>query len=359
MKYTNKFHFPEPIVNAIANDPYERGEDTDYTVTELIKPARQVALERTHDSEIEVDISDCIFRLLGQAVHSILERAGVPERRYTVTILGKQVSGKIDRYVAKVGLLQDWKVTTVYRFKGGVVPEDIHAQLNSYAELLRMNGHQVNDQEAVGILRDWSKLELLRGRGLYPPHQTATVKIPIWPREHAKAFLEARVRAHEAAKVSLPECTDGERWAKPDWWAVMKVGRKSALRLLGTEALAKAFIEEKSKALGYRIASGANTHAVMNLKRKTPVRVFKDRRDAEDFIKGEEARSVSDLCIVYRPGENVRCQSYCNAAPFCLQWKKLQQPPKEGFRTAPAHAPAAATISMGKPRLSLVKGSTK
>jgi hypothetical protein len=292
MKYTNLLNVPEPIENAVKNDLYHPGEGTDYSVTELIDPPRKRTLEKKHDDEITVDVADEIYRLLGQAIHTILERAGVPERRFAITVLGKTVAGKIDRF--KDGVLQDWKVTTVYRFKNGVAPFEVEAQLNCYAEILRQNGMKVERLEANPIFRDWSKLAVLRDPEI-PRHQTIKVPVRMWTSEETRKYLADRVALHESAKLQLPDCSNEERWAKPDTYAVMKKDRERAVRVLDTRALAEEFIA-----------------------------LQKDQ---------------SSLYIVHRPGQNVRCQSYCSAAPFCEQWKKLQE----------ASAPTAAVVETPKP----------
>lgn len=282
MKYTNALNLPDPIVKAIENDDYDRGEETDYTVTELVDPPRKVALQHQHKNELQEDVADAIFKLLGKSMHKILEQAGVPERRFAITVSGKSIAGKPDR-ITKEGLVQDWKLTTVYQFQGGEVSAEIHAQLNCYAEILRQNGRAVTRLQAVGVFRDWSKRKAFRERFKgYPQKQVLVVEIPLWPSEHARAYLEARVRLHEAAKAALPECSPGERWARPEIFAVMKQGQKSAVRGSGklqSRALAEAFIEMQ--------------------------------KDKEK------------LSIEHRPGESVRC-GYCAAAPFCDQWKKIQ-----------------------------------
>lgn len=279
MKYTNVLNLPEPIVKAVEKDLYDKGEGADYSITELVDPPRKQTLEKKHAEDLVTDVSDEIFKLLGQSVHTILERAGVPERRFAITILGKTITGKFDRY--KGGRLQDWKVTSAYRFKNGQAPFEVVAQLNGYAEIARQNGFPVEILEAVGILRDWSKLEVLRDKTKsYPRHQVVVVPVPIWTSEECIRYLEERVARHEAAKESLPECQDSERWARPEVWAVMKEKQVRAKRLFPNKPEAEAFIAKEKKPEG--------------------------------------------LSIVHRPGENIRCQSYCYAAPFCSQWREIQ-----------------------------------
>ena len=74
MKITNKFNLPEAIYEAVKNDGYTRG-DSDISVTQLIDSPYIRELKNNHNSEIEEDATDRIWSLLGQAVHTILERA--------------------------------------------------------------------------------------------------------------------------------------------------------------------------------------------------------------------------------------------------------------------------------------------
>lgn len=286
MKFTNSLKLPQPLVSAVTNDPYSKGV-CDYSVTELLKPPRQAVLQKAHGEEITEDVADRIWSLMGQVVHGILERSNVDaiaERRMVATFHGKRVSGGMDAYYDH-GLLQDYKTTTAYKFKSNTVPEDFEQQLNCYAEILRQNGDKVERLEIVGILRDWSKMEAFRDPN-YPRKQVVVLPVPLWPSEKVQAFIGGRIDAHEKAKAVLPLCNDNERWARKRVWAVMKPGRKTAVKL----------------------------------------------HDSEQFAK-EHAKSEPGLYVVDRPGESIRCAFYCSAAPFCSQYQKTLQPvsPTDGF----------------------------
>jgi hypothetical protein len=296
MKLTNRLNLPEPIVEAVRRDSYSKGE-ADFSVTELLRPPRIAALERELGDHVEEDVSEHIYRLLGQTMAVTLERAGVPERRFImeVAVDGKiySVSGKPDRF--KDGLLQDWKLTTVWKAKGQACPPEFEEQLNLYGELMRSNSYEVRALEAVLILRDWSKLEMFRNED-YPRAQVATLSAPIWKRERAQAFARDRIRLHLAARKRLPLCSGEERWAKADVYAVMRKGRKTAVRLLNNELAAKTYIQEKEL--------NAAAHYVER-----------------------------------RPGENTRCKFYCPVAKFCEQYQATLK------SEAPAPAPQPAAIA--------------
>lgn len=271
MRITNRLNLPQPLVDAVSNDPYSRG-DSDISVTGLLSPPRKTALDAAHEAELEEDASDRIWSLLGQSIHTILERAdktGVAERRLSIQVAGWSVSGAVDRYID--GVIQDYKCVTVWKFKDDKVPQEYEEQLNCYAEILRQNGHPVHRLEIVGMLRDWSKLEALRDPN-YPQTQVVVKQVQLWSSEIAALFLKERVTLHQQARVRLPLCSEKERWQKPTIWAVQKPEAKRATKLFTTQG------------------------------------------DAEFYLT-----TTSGLVIVKRPGESTRCKAYCSALKFCSQ----------------------------------------
>lgn len=297
MRLTNELNLPEPLYAAIANDDYDPG-DSDITVTQLISPPRQVALMRLYGDKITEDASDRIYSLVGQAIHTILERAGktgIREQRLYAWIGGWKVGGKFDRLALindpeGIPTLQDYKVMSIGEvFKG--LRDERAQQLNLLCYLARKNGYRVERLQAVGILRDWSKLQVRRRD--YPTRQVMVFDVPMWTPEEQKTFLEERVRLHQAARKSLPDCTPEERWSKPDTWAVMKEGRKSALRVLGS----------------YRDAAEWC--------------LFNDLiEDWRDVIAGpeppyEQLKPKKGIRIEHRPGEDTRCNHYCAVRDIC------------------------------------------
>lgn len=299
MKLTNRLNLPQPLVDAVKNDSYTSG-GADISVTTLLKPPRMVALEKQHKDEIEEDVSTRIWSLMGQVVHGILERAsntGVAERRLSINVEGWSVSGSMDRYID--GLLQDYKVVTAYKFKDGGVPIEYEQQLNVYAEILRQHKHPVNSLQIVGILRDWSKLEARRDAN-YPQTQVIVREVQIWPDYKARAFIKDRVILHKQARITLPECNDEERWARPTKYAAMREGQARAVKL------------------------------------------FESESEAAEYVK-----QGKNLKVEVRPGELVRCENYCSVAPFCSQFKQEVKNEDNG-RIEPVSKPAGSLRSTGK-----------
>ncbi|MGE3756893.1 MAG: hypothetical protein AB7H97_04015 [Pseudobdellovibrionaceae bacterium] len=279
MNFTNKNGFPDAIVKALKNDSYNRGE-CDYSVTQLLSPPRIEVLKARHRHEVEEDAEDALYRLYGQVAHGIIERANendLAETRFFGKFGEKTISAQIDTLSLANGTLTDFKFSTVWKFKANTPPDpNWVAQLNVQLELLRMNGLDAKALQIVGLIRDY-RISEARDYEHYPKAPIVTVPIEVWPRERTQSFINLRIALHESAKMSLPECSADERWAKPDVWAVMK---------------------------GKRAISGGLQFSLKNAE--------------EVQVKNPETR------IEFRPGVSVRCENYCSIAQFCTQFKRLK-----------------------------------
>lgn len=287
---TNEKGLPQPLVDAVANDPYDKG-GCDYSATELIAPPHQRILLRKHKDEIRVDASSRIWSLFGQSVHSVLERANglgyVVERRYVskFNIGGKDVTvgAKIDVLDTYQGILSDYKTTSVYKFKADprtgevAIPKEFEAQINIQAFcIFAETGVIVGRGQIVGILRDWRRSESLRESG-YPKHMVETMEIPIWNTGRQYNYIAERLLLHMAPRPA--PCSSEEMWERPDTWALMKDGQKRAVKLYPSEeAAASAVIGMGGQDNGYTIAK--------------------------------------------RQGARARCDGYCDVAAFCQQYQQ-------------------------------------
>ena len=281
MKITNNYDLPAPLVSAIINDPYEKVGNI--SVTRLIGAPRKHQLENRHDVEITQDATDFLWSLLGQSVHEVFRRAAIEgyvvERKLSASVSGWTISGQPD-LLTPDGIIQDWKVTSVYSFLLEDKPE-WEAQLNCYAWLADCHYEicgTITGLQVVGILRDWMKSKA--GEGDYPPVPFVLKDIPLWSKAARQRYVEERVAIHQSAVDApddkLPECTDEERWARPTTWAAKKKGNKRAARVLASEA------------------------------------------EAVTWIAGASGFEIEE-----RPGRNVRCEEYCAAFKFCNQGQRL------------------------------------
>jgi len=291
---TNNAGYPEALVKAVENDSYSKGEGVNRSVTGLLAPPRQAALKEIHGHEIVEDVSDRTYALYGQLIHLLLERAGeqsrnaINEQRLYTEVNGWKISGQTDTLTLtedqRSWTISDFKFVTSYKFKRSysgelVIPEDYEQQLNMYAYLLNENGFKVDGLKIVAIYRDWSKLEAKRDKN-YPQLGAETHEVPLWSEERAKGFMEERVRLHQAAENDLPECTDDERWAKPDKYALMPNANSARARKL-----------------------------------------FDSEVDATTWAAANNMKP--GWVIEHRKGANVRCENYCVVSEWCDQLKIL------------------------------------
>lgn len=295
---SNTLNLPAPLVAAIVNDDYDNG-GADISVTTLLRPPRMVELERQHREAIVEDASERIWSLIGRIGHAILAagaKADLVEHRLFMECNGWQISGQVD--ILNGHTISDYKFVSVWSVKDGPKIEWIQ-QTNLYRLLAVSNGIEgIETLEICAVLRDFSKLEAKRDHE-YPRSGVQMFQLPIWTLDNARSFLEHRVRLHQQARKSLPECSPEDTWERPDKWAVMKEGRKSALRVLDSE----------SEALLWAIE---NDHAKHD--------------DKGTYKWGSYTVAFrSGISIVKRPGERVRCASYCAVAGFCEQWSKHQK----------------------------------
>lgn len=279
MKITNKHGLPEPLVRAITNDNYSKG-DADYSVTELVKPPRIAALERLHWNELEEDASDRLWLLMGKAGHEVLRKSsdgGIVEERCTVEVDGFKISGQVDYAVADKALF-DYKFTSLWAVKEGVKIE-WEQQENAYAWLCRQYGVEVRELKIIAILRDWSKSKASYDNS-YPQSQVAVLPVRMWPDEEIRNWIRGRIRLHESARAGkLPECLPDEMWETAAQIAVKKKGAQRATKLF----------------------------------------------DSPDEALKDLAARGSGYEIERRPSERPRCQSYCSVADRCVQylaWKE-------------------------------------
>lgn len=268
MRLTNNMGLVGPFVRFV--ESRQRRPDPDrLSVTGLIGPAWQRMLLLRHWDELEADASESVWSLLGTAVHDLLEKHADPEEHIVeepirISSGDRYVIGHPDLLSTQDGVLTDYKVTSVWSLILGGRAEWT-AQLNLYAHGMRQAGHTVHRVQNIVLLRDWSANKALAG-GDYPSSMVVVVPQALWSEGECDAYMQARLAAHD----DPAPCTPEERWVRPSTWAVMKEGRKTA------------------------------------------VRVFDNPLEAEVL-----AAQASKQTVVERPGRAVRCESYCPVRAVC------------------------------------------
>ena len=229
-------------------------------------------LRNQYQDSIVEDVTDRIWSLLGQAVHTILERANksdVVEERLYADVSGWKLSGQFDRMDLRDSCLDDYKCTSTYK----VMMSDMvewERQLNVLRWLAIQNGYSVEKLRIIAILRDWRKSDAQHKAG-YPKQAVVTIDIPVWPLDETYAYIKERIALHQMAEQGeLIGCTDEERWYTGTTYALKKDGGKRAIK------------------------------------------VYERKEDCE-------AQLVDGTFIEERKGFYRRCEDYCEVANFCKQ----------------------------------------
>ncbi len=285
MKITNKLNLPQPFVELATSD--YTYTDKEYRVTSLLKGFKEAILERRHGDEIEQDVSDMIWLLFGTAAHSVLEKQKEGVNELKETRLKQKfgdytLSGQFDLYNAETETISDYKTCSVWKVVKSDY-EDWRKQLLMYAYMLQEIGFPVKNGEIVAIMKDHSKQKAKTESG-YPlyPVQKIEFKFNENDFRDIKEFIEGKFSILSYCETleddQIPECTPEQRYNTGDKYAVMKNGRKKALRLL----------DSAEEAGQWKYDNGG------------------------DYIE-------------VRKGEDKKCAEYCSCSEFCNYWREKRE----------------------------------
>lgn len=283
MRYTNKFNLPQAFVKACSVERHNKGGRI--SATTLNKGTKEIILSDRHWDELEADVSDSIWAIFGTAIHDIFEKSednNFHEEDFFEEIDGMTVTGRVDSFDLENGVIYDWKSASVYKVQFRDFA-DWKRQGLTYAWLITRQGLTVNKCRFVALLKDHSKTKASVDPS-YPQSPVFTYEFDV-TEDDLKA-TEERIRAKIAdikqARAlkddEIAPCTKEERWADDDKYAVMKDGRKTALR------------------------------------------VFDNEEDAERYISSVGG----NLRIEHREAVSRKCSGYCPCKEFCSFYKKSQ-----------------------------------
>lgn len=299
MKITNKNGFGKAWANAVEKFLNDYDPQGDISVTEMIDSPRIAELRRRHADEIEVDVKDCIWMMLGQVIHKILETNADPdtivEQRIVVPFEDWKISMKAD-YIEKTSptdyCIHDYKITKVYAFQKAPAPQHI-AQNNLYRWGYKRAANLNCTSGCLDmLLKDWDALQAKIDKG-YPKDEVVRVAVPDWTQEKIEAFMRERIAKHKHARscsdCDLPECTIDQRWGSPDCFAVKR-------------------IDPETGRLSDKAMPGASK--------------FPTRNEAQQWIASKKTNH--QYVIEFRKGENRRCdRNACWVNRWCNQYIKI------------------------------------
>lgn len=288
MRITNNYDAPDAVMKALEYNAYDNG-GADISVTGLINSPRIIQLQKMNEDLLEMDARDKVWSFVGTAVHAALEAHApeetIAEERLFMEFLGWKISGAIDLQIENddgTWEINDYKV--VGEFSVRAEKDEWVQQLNIYAYMMRVvKNRRVVKLRIIAIIRDWmrKKAELDPS---YPQSMIHPIDIPVWSDEQQEEFFRERVMLHQSAekdvanKRPLVLCSDKERWHRPGVFALMKKGRKSAVKL------------------------------------------YETREEAENGAGDDEQFYIEE-----RPGTDVRCEgNWCQVRQWCRQWLDTQ-----------------------------------
>jgi hypothetical protein len=318
---TNKHNLPDTFVRACLHDTHVvRG---DISVTQLIDAPQIRQLRRKHD--VQEDVIDRIWMLMGTAVHHILELSEIKyvearklmdayeicvklgdketakaieqivkdnfpdaissdvllEQTLSVEIEGMVISGTMDKFTISTGRLEDYKNTKVYAYLNEESRKKWNAQLNIYAYMLRQHGYTVKEAEICAIFKDHTVMNVKRNKD-YPPLPVTSIPVKLYDDEFMVNYLKKRVLLHRMADKDIQvDCNEKDRWSEGNKLAVMVPSRKRALKVDSPDVI-------------------------------------------QEWLKSN-AYKYPKIYTEVRHGMNRRCEDYCSVRDVCPQYKKIKE----------------------------------
>lgn len=286
MKITNLHDMPDMLVRAVEKEYIYR--DKRYSITSLLEPQRIIALKRRYNDQIEQDITDCIFMLLGTKTHFELENIELKENEFVEDHLeytfenGYTLSGIIDHYDDEY--LDDYKTCKAFSliFKSDYDKWKKQLQMGSYLAY-KKDGKWRKKGRIIALIKDWNRLES-QTKSDYPKYPCQVIKFDLGTPEQAEKIILEKfdivIKLEQMSDEELPLCTSEERFNKGTTWAVKKKKNKKASKIHNSEEEAKKHLE--------------------NLEKEYP----------------------NEYEIEKREGQNLRCECYCSVNIFCPYYKE-------------------------------------
>jgi hypothetical protein len=284
MTITNRLNLPEGFVKACDVTPHNKPGQL--SATTLLRGTKEIILTERHWNELTDDAADRVWATFGKAVHKLMESEGADdftEENLTLEIGGLTITGQIDNYNMKEGVVTDYKTSSVWKVIFNDF-DDWKQQVKTYAWLLWKTGLPISRGRIIMLLKDHKPTEALR-RSDYPQSPSYVCDFAITEKDIEETERKV-LRAVEQYKQCLsfpdddiPPCTAAQRWEKPTVYAVMKSGNKKAVKLYDNE------------------------------------------RAAFEHVAGDEK-----LRVEKRLGTSTKCVSYCLCKDFCNFYKTNIEP---------------------------------
>lgn len=285
MTITNKYNLPSGFVKAISTVPHNK--EGALSATTLINGIKNIILTQRHWNEITKDASDFVYASFGQAFHKLMEDNTDEGAELPVETIfeGITVTGRIDIYDEKTGLIGDYKTVSTNKLKFKNF-EDFDKQGSIYAWILRRNGKKAEHCKFHLFMKDWISMEALRDASYpqspyycyeYDVTDGKLLEIEHYIKEQIALYKEYVMKTDDV----IPRCTDKQIWRKPTTYAIYKKG---------------------------------------NTTRCIPNGRFENKADCDKkMLELDDAKYE----IKERKGECTKCMGYCDCKEFCSFYKEL------------------------------------
>lgn len=296
MTTTNNAGLPQAFVNFVSNVRHNRPGTL--SATTLLKGDKEIVLYDRHFDELEQDAADLVWASFGTAFHAIMEKQDTEafkEEAFEVEVEGWKVTGRVDFYDMKNETLGDYKTASVWKVIYGDFA-DWKNQGLTYAWLMKQHGLNVKRCEFTAFLKDHSKTEAKR-KPDYPqvPVFKYAFDVTESDLEETEARIKAKIRsvteAYKLGDDDIEPCTAEERWETATKYAVMKEGRKTAVKLC-------------------------------------------DDRATADLYLSQTGGTTAGLYVQERKGESKKCADYCPCAEFCNFYRDCVKQPESDQESA-------------------------
>lgn len=253
MKVSNKLHLPQAFVDAVSVERHNK--QGQYSATTLNKGVKEIILQERHWDEFTQDAADNVWAVFGTAVHALLESQpdnNFHEESFKIPVNNSYVTGQVDSYDMEHAIIFDWKTASVWKVQFADF-SDWYKQGMTYAWLLKQSGLEVRRCVFIALLKDHSKTKA-KTDASYPQSPVFRYEFEVTDEELAQT--EKRIKdkvaeienAYKLGDDDIEPCSADERWADNEKWAVMKNGRKSAIRVFDNQADADAMAGEMGNA---------------------------------------------------------------------------------------------------------------
>lgn len=280
---TNNLGLPEAFVKAVSN--VRHNKKGTLSATTLLQGTKQIVLFDRHFDELEQDAADLVWATFGTAYHAVMEKQeddSFKEEYFETKVGDWLVTGRVDRYDLEKEILEDWKTASVWKviFKSF---DDWKAQGLTYAWLMKKAGLNVKKCRFVALLKDHSKKDA-KFKPDYPQKPVYIYEFDVTEQdlEETEKRIISKIEqinaAYKQGDDDIEPCTPDERWETAPKYAVMKEGRKTA------------------------------------------VKVFDTKEEAELMLSSLDDKHW----LQERKGECKRCLDYCPCKDFCNFYKGLQ-----------------------------------